>query len=57
MPLDVNIRGIRDSKALNAVEREEVFAELVRHPKVAYSTCVRTRLAASYGLSSQDVSN
>lgn len=38
MPLDVNVRGVRDSKALNAVERKQVFAELIRHPHVAYST-------------------
>lgn len=41
MPLDVNIRGVRDSKVLTAAEREEVFRELTGHPRVAFSTCVR----------------
>lgn len=41
MPLDVNIRGVRDSKVLTAAEREEVFRELISHPRVAFSTCVQ----------------
>lgn len=38
MPLDVNIRGVRDSKTLSAAEREEVFREIINHPRIAYST-------------------
>jgi ribonuclease HII len=38
MPLDVNPRGIRDSKDLNNSERVQVFEQMVADPRIAYST-------------------
>mmetsp|Transcript_17167 Transcript_17167/g.25755 ORF Transcript_17167/g.25755 Transcript_17167/m.25755 type:complete len:315 (+) Transcript_17167:69-1013(+) len=39
VPLGVEIKGVNDSKKVSEADRESIFEELRKHPKVRYAVC------------------